>query len=124
VVLFAFFAYAFGCLTVRVFLFVFPRAQKSQLGWRALWRDRGPRVLNQTPADAHAERFTLLTANIVNEQEKSTAQPTPERPRARNTSVWVVVYAVVQLPDDNSESSRPTGRERHPGHTQRRGVHQ
>jgi hypothetical protein len=31
--------------------------------------------------------FSLRAANIVNEQEKPTAQPTPERPQARNTSV-------------------------------------
>jgi hypothetical protein len=60
--------------------------------------------------------------DIVNEQEKPTAQPTPERPQARNTAVWVVVCAAVQPPGDNSESSRPTGWERPPGRTQRRGV--
>jgi hypothetical protein len=66
--------------------------------------------------------FSLLAANIVNEREKPTAQPTPKRPQAKNTSAWVVVCAFVQPPDDNSESSRPTGREWHHGRTQRRGV--
>jgi hypothetical protein len=44
--------------------------------------------LTRLPAEPCTPGFSLPAANnIVSEEEKPTAQPTPERPQARNTSV-------------------------------------